>query len=78
MCIMLVFCTGTIPAFAENENVLNISADNILLDDRIKDKLILTPHIAGITNLTVQRIYKNILENINRYSNNQPLINRII
>lgn len=55
-----------------------VSADNILLDDRIKDKLILTPHIAGITNLTVQKIYKNILENINRYSNNQPLINRII
>ncbi|MDD6620842.1 MAG: NAD(P)-dependent oxidoreductase [Eubacteriales bacterium] len=55
-----------------------VTADNILLDDRIKDKLILTPHIAGITNLTVQRIYKNILENINRYSNNQPLINRII
>lgn len=78
MCIMLVFCTGAVSAFAENENVLNISADNILLDDRIKDKLILTPHIAGITNLTVQRIYKNILENINRYSNNQPLINRII
>lgn len=55
-----------------------VTADNILLDDRIKDKLILTPHIAGITNLTVQKIYKNILENINRYSNNQPLFNRII
>ncbi len=55
-----------------------VTADNILLDERIKDKLILTPHIAGITNLTVQKIYKNIHENINRYSNNQPLKNRII
>lgn len=55
-----------------------VTADNILLDERIKDKLILTPHIAGITNLTVQKIYKNIYENINRYSNGQPLKNRII
>lgn len=55
-----------------------VTADNILLDDRIKDKLILTPHIAGITNLTVQKIYENIYENINRYSNGQPLKNRII
>ncbi|MGN1328433.1 MAG: 2-hydroxyacid dehydrogenase [Eubacterium sp.] len=55
-----------------------VTADNILLDEIIKDKLILTPHIAGITNLTVQKIYRNIYENINRYLNNQPLKNKII
>lgn len=54
-----------------------VTADNILLDDRIKDKLILTPHIAGITNLTVKKIYKNIWENIQRYMNNEPLKNRV-
>lgn len=55
-----------------------VTADNILLDERVKDKLILTPHIAGITNLTVQKIYKNIYENIDRYSKGKALKNRII
>ncbi|MDD6729135.1 MAG: NAD(P)-dependent oxidoreductase [Eubacteriales bacterium] len=55
-----------------------VTADNILLDERIKDKLILTPHIAGITNLTVEKIYRNIYENITNYINAQPLKNRII
>lgn len=41
-----------------------VSADNILLDERIKDKLVLMPHIAGITNLTVKKIYVNSYENI--------------
>lgn len=54
-----------------------VTADNILLDERIKDKLILTPHIAGITNLTVKKIYKNIWENIIRFMNNEPLKNRV-
>lgn len=54
-----------------------VEADNILLDDRIKDKLIITPHIAGITNLTVQKIYKNIGENINRLMQNKPPKNRV-
>ncbi len=54
-----------------------VEADNILLDDRIKDKLIITPHIAGITNLTVQKIYKNIGENINRLMHNEPLKNKV-
>lgn len=41
-----------------------VSADNILLDEKIKDKLVLMPHIAGITNLTVRKIYVNSYENI--------------
>ncbi len=54
-----------------------VAKDNILLDERIKDKLVLTPHIAGITNLTVEKIYKKIYENITNYTNNQPLTNRV-
>lgn len=54
-----------------------VEKDNILLDERIKDKLILTPHIAGITNLTVQKIYRNIWENITRTINGKPLKNRV-
>ena len=37
--------------------------DNPLLDERLKNKLILTPHIAGITDFTVEKIYKKIAEN---------------
>ena len=54
-----------------------VERDNILLDEQIKDKLILTPHIAGITNLTVKKIYKNIWENITNYINGKPLRNRV-
>lgn len=54
-----------------------VKKDNPLLDERIKDKLILTPHIAGITNLTVRKIYSNILENITRFIDSKPLKNRV-
>lgn len=54
-----------------------VERDNILLDERVRDKLIFTPHIAGITNLTVKRIYKNIWENITHYINGRPLRNRV-
>lgn len=54
-----------------------VEKNNILLDERVRDKLILTPHIAGITNLTVKKIYKNIWENITRYINGEPLKNRV-
>lgn len=54
-----------------------VTADNILLDDRIKDKLIITPHIAGITRLTVKKIYMNILDNITRIEKGEPLKNRV-
>lgn len=54
-----------------------VMADNILLDERIKDKLILTPHIAGITNLTVQKIYANIWDNINCFMQNKNLKNKV-
>ncbi|MGN0521949.1 MAG: 2-hydroxyacid dehydrogenase [Eubacterium sp.] len=54
-----------------------VTADNILLDERIKDKLILTPHIAGITNLTVKKIYANIWENVERFMQNKKLRNKV-
>ncbi len=54
-----------------------VTADNILLNEKIRDKMILTPHIAGITSLTVDKIYRNIQENISRYSNGKDLKNRV-
>lgn len=41
-----------------------VMADNILLDKEIEDKLVLTPHIAGITSLTVKKLYRNCYDNI--------------
>lgn len=54
-----------------------VMSDNILLDERIKDKLVLMPHIAGITHLTVDKIYKSINENISRLAQGRPLKNRV-
>lgn len=54
-----------------------VTANNILLDERIKDKLVLMPHIAGITHLTVDKIYQSISENISRLANGRPLKNRV-
>lgn len=48
-----------------------VSADNILLDERIRDKLVLTPHIAGITSLTVKKIYQNAIMNIEKMINGE-------
>lgn len=55
-----------------------VTKDNILLDERIKNKMIITPHIAGITNLTVQKIYRNIWKNIQHLINKEPLKNQIV
>lgn len=54
-----------------------VESDNILLDKRIADKLVLTPHIAGITHLTVKKLYLNIWDNINRFIKSEPLKNRV-
>lgn len=54
-----------------------VTSDNILLDERIKDKLILTPHIAGITHLTVKKIYQNLWANVLRLINGEELKNRV-
>ena len=50
-----------------------VQKDNILLDKSIKDKLMLTPHIAGITALTVKKLYRNCYDNIVAIQNgNRP------
>ncbi len=54
-----------------------VTADNVLLDDRIKDKLVLTPHIAGITSLTVEKIFSSIYTNICRLISGDDLMNRV-
>jgi lactate dehydrogenase-like 2-hydroxyacid dehydrogenase len=48
-----------------------VTADNIILDERIKDKLVLTPHIAGITSLTVKKIYSSAYSNILKMLNGE-------
>lgn len=48
-----------------------VKADNILLDERIADKLVLIPHITGITSLTVKKLYKNIYQNIIKILNDE-------
>lgn len=52
-----------------------VEASNMLLDERIKEKLVLTPHITGITSLTVKKLYKNIYQNIIRIINNEEPVN---
>lgn len=54
-----------------------VTADNILLDERIRNKLIITPHIAGITSLTVKKIFENIGYNIKGCENGRELKNRV-
>ena len=52
--------------------------DNILLSPEIKDKLALTPHIAGITSLTVKKLYRQCFENIIRVINDEEPINIVL
>lgn len=52
-----------------------VQKDNALLDERIIEKLTLTPHIAGITRLTVKKIYRQIYQNIINHINGDELIN---
>ena len=55
-----------------------VEADNILLDERIKDKLVLTPHISGITSLTIKKLYRHIYQNVMNHMNNRQINNVII
>lgn len=52
-----------------------VEKNNIILSADIADKLILTPHIAGITSLTVKKLYKNIYNNILCHINGEKLKN---
>lgn len=48
-----------------------VLADNILLDERVRHKLVLTPHISGITSLTIKKLYKNSYDNITKVINGE-------
>lgn len=52
-----------------------VTKDNILLCGNVDDKLVILPHISGITNLTVKKLYKNGYDNIQRIINNEEPFN---
>lgn len=54
-----------------------VQKDNVLLDESIKDKLMLTPHIAGITALTVKKLYRNCYDNIIAIQNGSRPKNKV-
>lgn len=54
-----------------------VQKDNILLDESIKNKLLITPHIAGITALTVKKLYRNCYDNITAILNNDKPKNKV-
>lgn len=54
-----------------------VQKDNILLDESIKNKLLITPHIAGITALTVKKLYRNCYDNITAILNGNKPKNKV-
>lgn len=54
-----------------------VQKDNILLDESIKNKLLITPHIAGITALTVKKLYRNCYDNITAILNGDKPKNKV-
>lgn len=55
-----------------------VPAAHVLLAADLQDKLVLTPHVAGITSLTVQKLYQSIWQNIEALQNRQPLKNEVL
>ena len=55
-----------------------VQKDNILLDESVKEKLMLTPHIAGITALTVKKLYRNCYDNIVAIQNGNRPKNKVL
>lgn len=52
-----------------------VTKDNILLNGNVDDNLVILPHISGITNLTVKKLYKNGYDNIQRIINGDKPFN---
>ena len=73
--VIQYFCNNMVEPSYRNEMLefLDLST----LDERLKNKLILTPHIAGITDFTVEKIYKNIAENTQNIILKKELKNRV-
>lgn len=54
-----------------------VMPDNPLLDKRIEDKILFSPHIGGLSSATVSKLYQGVLKNIIRIQNSEEPINRV-
>lgn len=54
-----------------------VMADNPLLDKRIEDKILFSPHIGGLSSATVSKLYKGVLKNISRIQNSEEPVNKV-
>lgn len=54
-----------------------VTADNPLLDKRIEDKILFSPHIGGLSSATVSKLYKGVLKNILKIQNSEEPINKV-
>lgn len=54
-----------------------VTRDNILLNGNVDDRLVILPHISGITNLTVKKLYKNGYDNIQRIISGGEALNLV-
>lgn len=54
-----------------------VMPDNPLLDTRIEDKILFSPHIGGLSSATVSKLYQGVLKNIIRIQNSEEPINRV-
>lgn len=54
-----------------------VTRDNILLNGNVDDRLVILPHISGITNLTVKKLYKNGYDNIQRIISGGEVLNLV-
>lgn len=55
----------------------SVMPDNPLLDKRIEDKILFSPHIGGLSSATVSKLYQGVLKNIIRIQNSEEPINRV-
>lgn len=54
-----------------------VTADNLLLKAELADKLLFSPHIGGLSSLTVKKLYSGIWENIQHIQNSEPPVHSI-
>lgn len=54
-----------------------VMPDNPLLDKRIEDKILFSPHIGGLSSATVSKLYQGVLKNIIRIQNSEKPLNTV-
>lgn len=56
-----------------------VQCDNPVLNlpEDVRERVVLSPHIGGITRQTMERSYANIWENVRRYAAGEPLKNTV-